>query len=111
MIVNLFCILQVVVIQHPGQLIELIERNNLTPHSGAGTWEHLLQYVSHKVGVDMDARKLETLPLGDIILSIVQEWMRKEKVSVKRFCIVSSKLGNLRIEEIMKEVEAKFENR
>lgn len=59
----------------------------------------------------MDARKLETLPLGDIILSIVQEWMRKEKVSVKQFCSVSSKLGNLRIEAIMKEIEAKLENK
>ena len=59
----------------------------------------------------MDARKLETLPLGDIILSIVQEWMRKEKVSVKRFCTVSSKLGNLRIEAIMKEIETKLENK
>ena len=105
---NLFCILQVVVIQHHAYVSWLTD---LIPHSGAGTWEHLLQYVSHKVGVDMDARKLETLPLGDIILSIVQEWMRKEKVSVERFCTVSSKLGNLRIEEIMKEIEAKFENR
>ena len=83
----------------------------ITPHAGAGTWEHLLEHVSQEVGVKMDARKLETDPLGDIVLSIVREWMRKEKVSIERFCAVSTKLGNLRIEEIMREIEPKFESK
>ena len=76
---------------------------------GEGTWEHLLQYLQKKFDVKMDAAKLETRPIGDIMQSIVQEWARKEAVTVRLFSdICSKKLGVPRVEEIMKEAFVKL---
>lgn len=76
-----------------------------------GTWEHLLRYLQERFGVKMDAVKLNTRPIGDIMQSIVQEWGKKEAVTVRIFSDISSKeLGVPRVEDIMKEVFLKLKS-
>ena len=77
---------------------------------GEGTWEHLLRHLQEKFDVKMDAAKLDTLPIGDIMQSIVQEWAKKEAVTVRIFSDISKELGILRVEEIMKEAFVKLKS-
>ena len=56
----------------------------------------------------MDAAKLDTCPIGDIMQSIVQEWARKKAVTVRLFSEISKELGVPRVEEIMKEAFVKL---
>ena len=57
----------------------------------------------------MDAAKLGTLPIGDIMQSIVQEWGKKKAVTVRLFSDISKEeLGVPRVEEIMKEAFVKL---
>ena len=58
----------------------------------------------------MDATKLDTRPIGDIMQSIVQEWGKKEAVTVRLFSNISKKLGVPRVEEIMKEAFVKLKS-
>ena len=58
----------------------------------------------------MDATKLDTRPIGDIMQSIVQEWAKKEAVTVRLFSNISKKLGVPRVEEIMKEAFVKLKS-
>ena len=76
---------------------------------GEGTWEHLLRYLQEKFDVKMDAAKLDTLPIGEIMQSIVQEWGKKETVTVRKFSDISSKkLGVPIIEDIMEKAFVKL---
>ena len=76
---------------------------------GEGTWEHLLRYIQEKFDVKMDAAKLDTLPIGEIMQSIVQEWGKKETVTVRKFSDISSKkLGVPIIEDIMEKAFVKL---
>lgn len=77
---------------------------------GEGTWEYLLRYLQERFHVKMDATKLDTLPIGDIMQSIVQEWAKKEAVTVRLFSDISKELGVLRVEEIMKEAFVKLKS-
>ena len=78
---------------------------------GEGTWEYLLCHLQERFGVKMDAAKLGTLPIGDIMQSIVQEWGKKKAVTVRLFSdICSKKLGVPRVEEIMKEAFVKLKS-
>ena len=57
----------------------------------------------------MDATKLDTLPIGEIMQSIVQEWEKKETVTVRKFSDISSKeLRVPRVEDIMKKAFVKL---
>lgn len=53
----------------------------------------------------MNPNELEHQPVGDIVAQIVQEWGKKEKVTVQQFCEVSRNVGNTRVVEILEEVE------
>ena len=76
---------------------------------GEGTWEHLLRYLQEKFDVKMDAAKLDTLPIWEIMQSIVQEWGKKETVTVRKFSDISSKkLGVPIIEDIMEKAFVKL---
>ena len=57
----------------------------------------------------MNPAALETKPVGDIILNIVQEWSKKEVVTVEQFCLVSKhELKIPRVEHILKKAEEKW---
>lgn len=77
---------------------------------GEGTWEHLLRYLRERFDVKMDAAKLETLPIGDIMQSIVQEWGKKEAVTVRLFSDISEELGVPRVGEIMEKAFVKLKS-
>ena len=49
----------------------------------------------------VDVGKIELLPVGDNILSIVKAWGKKTKVTVREFCDVACKLGVTRIGHIL----------
>ena len=60
----------------------------------------------------MMASELDPSPDGDIVLYIVREWMKKEEVTVAKFCEVSTMLGNLQVQEILQEAaQAELEKR
>ena len=58
----------------------------------------------------MDATKLDTRPIGDIMQSIVQEWGKKEAVTVRLFSDISKELGVPRVEEIMEKAFVKLKS-
>lgn len=70
-----------------------------------GSWDHFLQYLETNVGVNMNPDELEHQPVGDTVAQIVQEWGKKERVTVQRFCEVSRNLGNKRVVDILEEAE------
>ena len=59
-----------------------------------------------KVGVVLDKKELETLPVGDIILTILQQWKRRCDVSVREFCKASVAVGNLQVTEVLKRAQS-----
>ena len=76
------------------------------PHAGNGTWEHLVLHLEEKLNAKekfMNLDELEKLSHspGDIVLCIVQEWARREAVTVSHFCRVSQNLGNERVYSIL----------
>ena len=79
--------------------------------AGNGTWEHLVHHLEQKLQVTeesfMDLAELESLNLssGDVVLQIVQEWARREEVTLSHFCNVSRELGNSRVQGILSEME------
>lgn len=58
----------------------------------------------------MNASSLDNKPVGDILLSIVQEWRKTGgRVTVKQFCEVSVNALKLKIvEEVLCEAQKKF---
>ena len=77
---------------------------------GSGTWEHLLDYLKKSLQLKMNAAVLETKPVGDILLNIVQEWSKiGGKVTVEQFCNVSKQVLNIgRVEQILYNAESKW---
>lgn len=78
-----------------------------------GTWEHLLQFLDEEVEIPIEADSLDGSVDGDILLSIVKSWSKKETVTVKRFCqvVTGNKplLGITRVKEILEHAEKGFE--
>ena len=60
-----------------------------SPFIDGASWEHLIKHLDLK----MNPEQLETSPSGDILLSILKVWSRKELVTVRCFCDVCNELG------------------
>lgn len=54
----------------------------------------------------MNAKMLERLTVAEILLSIVLEWSKIEKVTIKEFCEVSKNLGIGRVEDVLQKAES-----
>ena len=51
----------------------------------------------------MVAEQLQSKPPGNIVLSIVLEWEKKEAVSVSKFSDIARDLGNLRVRDYLED--------
>ncbi|KAL5477288.1 hypothetical protein EMCRGX_G024061 [Ephydatia muelleri] len=65
------------------------------------SWENLIEYLHLKMNPD----QLETSPSGDILLSILKVWSRKDMVTIRCFCNVCNELGITVVEKQLKMVE------